>query len=348
MANMMRTERERMHGSDAPSSGDRTPTASRAFEWTALALAVWLVGGAYLDAWAHSNLSNLETFFTPWHAVLYSGWFVNAVFLGWAWLRGIREGRSARAALPPGYGLSLIGCVAFAVGGALDLTWHLVFGIEQQFSALTSPTHLILIASAGLIVSGGVRASWARGASDAGYVAVLSATLLTAILCFWGQFDHPFTSQYAAGRIVPGALAETYEELGVLAVVMHTAFIAGVVLAMIRRQRLPIFALTILFGVTGALIPLIDSPDPVIVVGLIGGLWADAVYALLRPSVSRIDQVRLFALFLPVGMWTAYFLGLRSADGIWWPIHVWTGTIVIGAATSCILSFAVIPGGDAN
>jgi hypothetical protein len=343
MTDTMRTAPAATDGSDVQPSWDRSERPSRAFGWTALALAAWLVAGAYLDAWAHTNIANLETFFTPWHAVLYSGWFANAAFLGWSWYRGIREGRSARDALPAGYGLSLLGCVTFAVGGALDLTWHLIFGIERQFSALTSPTHLILIASAGLIVSGGLRASWARGETDAGYVAVLSATLLTAILGFWGQFDHPFTSQYAAGRITPGQLTETYEELGVLAVVLHTAFLSGVVLSMVRRQQLPLFALTILMGVTGALITLIDEPDPVIVVGLIGGLWADAVYAVLRPSDPRRTHLRIFAFMLPLGLWTAYFLGLRSADGIWWPIHVWTGTIVIAAATSCILSYGIVP-----
>lgn len=344
MANAMRTGPALTQPSDVrPSDGTSPP--SRAFEWTALALAAWLVGGAYVDAWAHSNLSNLETFFTPWHAVLYSGWLANAVFLGWSWLRAIRDGRSPKDALPAGYGLSLIGCVAFAAGGALDLTWHLFFGIEQHFSALTSPTHLVLLASAGLIVAGGLRSSWARRATESGYVAVLSATLLAATLAFWGQFDHPFTSQYATGPIAAGELAEMYEMLGVLAVVLHTAFLSGVVLSMVRRrQRLPVFALTILFGVTGALIRLIDSPDPVIVVGLIGGLWADAVYALLRRSGSGQVQTRIFAFLLPVGLWTTYFLGLRAADGVWWPIHVWTGTILIAAATSCIISYAIDPG----
>jgi hypothetical protein len=37
----------------------------------------------FLDAWAHNNLAQLETFFTPWHAVLYSGFVALA---GWMWL----------------------------------------------------------------------------------------------------------------------------------------------------------------------------------------------------------------------------------------------------------------------
>jgi hypothetical protein len=36
-------------------------------------LCVWFTLGLFLDAWAHNNLPGLETFFTPWHAVFYSG-----------------------------------------------------------------------------------------------------------------------------------------------------------------------------------------------------------------------------------------------------------------------------------
>src|SRR5439155_23436000 len=124
---------------------------------------------------------------------------------------------------------------------------------EQSFSALTSPTHLILMAAAALIVSGGLRSSWARGGVRAGYAAVLSATMLVSTFAFWAQFDHPFTSQWAAGRSAPGAFSGVGEQLGILAIVLHTAFVSGVVLSMVRREQLPVVALTLRFGVLGAL-----------------------------------------------------------------------------------------------
>lgn len=197
--------------------------------------------------------------------------------------------------------------------------------------------------SAGLIVSGGLRSSWIRAEGRAGYVAVLSATLLVSAFAFWGQFDHPFTSQWAAGRSAPGAFSGVGEQLGVLGVVLHTAFVSGVVLSMVRRQGLPVFALTLLIGISGMLQRLIDSPDPVIVVGFIGGLWADVVLMLLRPSIGRLSQLRLFALLLPVGLWLVYFLGLIAVDGVWWPVHVWTGAVAIGALTSWVVSYLVVP-----
>ena len=36
-------------------------------------LGTWLVLGVFVDGWAHFNRPGLETFFTPWYAVLYSG-----------------------------------------------------------------------------------------------------------------------------------------------------------------------------------------------------------------------------------------------------------------------------------
>src|SRR6266571_3197808 len=54
---------------------------SRGFEWTVVALSTWLMAGAYLDAWAHRHLARLETFYTPWHAVLYSGMLALLIYL---------------------------------------------------------------------------------------------------------------------------------------------------------------------------------------------------------------------------------------------------------------------------
>ena len=46
-----------------------------------LAAGVWLLTGTYVDGWAHNNLRDLETFFTPWHAVLYSGFAACALWI---------------------------------------------------------------------------------------------------------------------------------------------------------------------------------------------------------------------------------------------------------------------------
>ena len=47
-------------------------------------LGALLVGGVLTDAWAHTNrLSTLENFFTPWHAMLYTGFAATAAWTVW-------------------------------------------------------------------------------------------------------------------------------------------------------------------------------------------------------------------------------------------------------------------------
>jgi len=74
-----------------------------AFTAAALALGTWLIVGAYVDAWAHHHLS-FETFFTPWHALLYSGLAANAAFFG-AWFE------LHKRTLCSSYGLSHMSCI---------------------------------------------------------------------------------------------------------------------------------------------------------------------------------------------------------------------------------------------
>jgi len=136
--------------------------ASKAFEWTVVALCTWLLAGAYLDAWAHRHLTSLETFLTPWHAVLYSGLFALLVFLLATALRNQARGTEPDRMLPTGYGLSLVGCALFGIGGVIDMFWHLRFGIEVSLQALVSPPHLLLMLALGLIVTGPLRAAWRR------------------------------------------------------------------------------------------------------------------------------------------------------------------------------------------
>jgi hypothetical protein len=40
---------------------------------------LWTILGLFLDGWAHSH-GKPESFFSPWHGVLYSGFFAAAVW----------------------------------------------------------------------------------------------------------------------------------------------------------------------------------------------------------------------------------------------------------------------------
>src|SRR5438105_9490360 len=214
-------------GSFSEGRGGSAPRTTQ-FEGTVVLLCTWLMSGAYLDAWAHRHLARLETFFTPWHAVLYTGMFAVLAFLAITALRNQAKGKSLGEALPAGYGLSLVGCVLFGIGGVIDMAWHLRFGIEVSLAALVSPPHLLLMLALGMIVTGPLRAAWKRAGKRAPWTAVISATLLLSMFTFFDQFDQPLVNVWAAGQVFfPDTLRYT-EELGILGIMVPTALLTAV------------------------------------------------------------------------------------------------------------------------
>src|SRR5439155_18910523 len=99
-------------GKDTLGEEGTSDAVSKYFDVTVTALAAWLLCGLFADGWAHNHL-HVESFFTPWHAVLYSGYLANAVFYITTAIRGRRKGRTWRAAVPPGYGLASVGGLGF-------------------------------------------------------------------------------------------------------------------------------------------------------------------------------------------------------------------------------------------
>lgn len=318
-------------------------SASRRFEWTMVILSIWLMAGGYLDAWAHRHLLRLETFFTPWHAVLYSGMFAILIFLSVTALRNQARGRSPEQTLPTGYGLSLVGCVLFGIGGVLDLLWHLRFGFEVNIAALISPPHLLLMSSLGLIVTGPLRAAWRRPGVRAPFTAVVSATLLLSMLTFFDQFDQPLVNVWAATQGSAPISIRYVEQLGVLGIMVQTALLTGIVLYLLRRFTLPFGSLTLLVGLNGALLSSLEQNFGLIPVAVGGGLLADLVMLVLRPGPQRITALRAAAALGPVAVSSLYMIALALTRGISWPIHLWLGSIFVSGAIGVLLSYLAVP-----
>jgi hypothetical protein len=153
----------------SPGDGERTarPVATPRFEWAVLLLSLWFLIGGYADAWAHIH-RQMESFFTPYHAIIYTAMVASLVLFGATLRRNRRAGYPLQRSMPLGYGLSAIGSVLFLVAGFADMTWHLVFGIEVSIQALLSPTHLFLGLAGVLLGTGPLRAAWLRGDVRAG------------------------------------------------------------------------------------------------------------------------------------------------------------------------------------
>jgi TolB protein len=193
------------HASDSPPVSRSRPILASSdirFNWIMAGLSTALVGGFYLDLWAHAHGRTDNTFFTPWHALLYSMLALIAVFLLVNAASAVRRGVAWVQSLPHGYGLSLIGVGLFALGGFADMVWHLLFGVEVSVDALLSPTHLVLATAGVLIVTGPLRAAWSDPERmERPWIAQLPAaiSLLLALSIFTGmtQFVHPQVDPWA-------------------------------------------------------------------------------------------------------------------------------------------------------
>ena len=78
------------------------PRVSWRVDAATMLLGTWLLVGLVVDGWAHTNLQGLETFFTPWHAVFYSGFVATAAWVLATAARTRRPERSGLAAFPAG------------------------------------------------------------------------------------------------------------------------------------------------------------------------------------------------------------------------------------------------------
>ena len=178
------------------------PSSSPRLDWIVALTSICFVTGVFTDGWAHNHIPELETFFTPWHALLYSGFFAMALTIGVAWLYRYRQGYHWRHALPPGYNIAAVGSIIFILGGLCDLGWHQLFGIESDIDALLSPTHLVLAIGGALTVTAPLRSALAQHKPVKHILAELPAVLsLTAALCIVGfmtMYVHPVVHPWLA------------------------------------------------------------------------------------------------------------------------------------------------------
>ncbi len=330
---------------DAPVTRRKQAIGSVRFTWVMIALLGWFLGGLYLDGWAHNHGMVDQSFFTPWHAVFYSGFAAAAGGLGGMLAYNRSRGYSWRQAIPVGYELALVGAAIFAAGGIFDLVWHTLFGIEENFEALLSPSHLLLAFGMALTLSAPLRAAW-RLRSHPGkqdmlslLPALLSLTFTLSLITFMTQFLHPFVRVWPATT----RLGEVGQALGIAGCLLQTALLMGFVLVAMQRWTLPLGSLTLVFELNAILMSSLADTSPMIPVAVLAGLGADLLLKILQPSAARPGKLRVFAFVVPVLLYAFYFLVLALAAGITWSLHMWTGTIVLAGFAGWLMSYAIVP-----
>jgi hypothetical protein len=332
---------------------DAYPASSRRIDMLVVLAAAGFIGGLYWDGWAHSQPGLVDTFFTFWHAVLYSGFLAVAVVIGGSQVRNMWRGHSLTRALPKGYWVSLIGVVIFAFGGGFDFVWHSVFGFEADIDALLSPAHLLLAFGAFLFMTGPVRAAWARARTtpQRGWAdllpAVLALFLVYLALSFFTQYSHPLGNPHLLSRTT--GLEKYFIALqAVSAALVASALLMGVVLIGLRRFQLPAGSITLLLagGMLAMFMMRYRSTQGfwvVLPVALVVGLLADLALWRWQPSAERVLALRIFSFGLPFSFFMAYYVGILLTRGLVVTEHLWIGTSFMAGIVGLFLSYLVAP-----
>lgn len=296
-----------------------------------------MVGGVYTDGWAHINLGALESFFTPWHAILYGG---SAALIAWmAALLLLCRQRAGWWSMPAGYGSGWVGAAVFTLGGVGDMVWHLIFGVEVGVEALVSPTHLLLLTGGVLMLTSPVRAALAHDRPRSHrWSAVLAVAGAVALAGFFLSYLSVFTNPAAREALIviphgaPGHdAAELLPVVGLGAYLVSTVLMVAPVLFLRRHRLLPIGSITVV--VAAVALP------PAVLTEL--EFWAPALSAVAaaalldlavtrRPSLSDVS----LALSLPVVVWGGQLLGLALTGNLGWPPELWAGVMMLSALTA--------------
>jgi len=323
---------------------------SKVFDWIFIICAGLWTAGAYIDGFAHIHLnSELETFFTLWHAVFYLGIFLTGgLLLGYLFLN-YKKGYPLRFALPKEYLFSFAGVAIALVGGVGDFLWHQTFGIEEGIEALLSPTHLLLAIGGAMAVAGPLYAIWYRPKSypiDA-LPTILSATYFLSVITFMLQFLHPLNlpwmaESFLAKNPLPLDFAAM---LGVANILFFTILFVSFILSTVRHWLFPFGSFLVIFSLNAAAMTLMRADYYYfIITAAVAGLAIDFLYLfLIKQPRRKMSHIHLFCFLAPVAFFSVYILTILLTDKIIWSVHMWTGSIVISGIVGYLMSYLVIP-----
>jgi len=334
------------------------PRVSYRSDMITAVLGGWFVVGLILDAWAHNNLADLETFFTPWHGVFYSGFVATAAWICWQVLRNMLAGRRGRAAVPVGYGLAVIGLPIFAVAAVGDGIWHTVLGIETSLNILFSPTHVVGVTSMALIVTAPLRSAWGDPATTAAPTvgrllpAVLTTAFATTLVLLFVQYGNALVwGPYAivgALSVDPGSgfgSGPSPIEL-VSSVAVTNVVLLVPLLLLARRWRVPPGTATVVYLVVAALCGAITAfsyPEMLLMI-VLAGACVDGLLAWLRPGDGSRGRFVAFAALAPLVTW-ALFVAFAAGSVGRLPsvVEMWTGVPVTAALLGAIVGVLAAP-----
>jgi hypothetical protein len=308
------------------------------FPWLVTAASTWILVGLFLDGYFHVHRPEGESFFTPWHGVLYSGVAVTVA----VHLREQRRGGGVR----PGYGFSGLAGPVVLVAGFVDMVWHTALGVEADLDALLSPPHLLLITAGTLVFAGPVRAALqAPAGSPVGLPTAFSAAYVVTGLAFFTQYANPFTHLYpvrgydaeqfevlAAASASP-ELVELRQVAGVAGLVVFAVLIAGAVALLRRLGPLPTGAVFVAVAVPAVFMTTLRTTLFFVPAVLVAALLAELAGRRLRPGALACLATALLT--------TGWVVSLALTQDVEWSLALLTGSIGSAAAAGYLVGWLV-------
>jgi hypothetical protein len=348
--------RERWWPASSTTRGRRP--ASRRDDLVTLLVGIWFVIGLFVDAWAHSNRPQLETFFTPWHAVFYSGFVATAGWVGWLVWRNVLTGRRGMDAIPVGYGPTMLALGVFLFSALGDMIWHSVFGIEQSLAAVFSPSHLGLGVSMLLILTSPLRSVWADPSVPAAPSLSRFLPAALSVGAAAGLFGLYLTFANAAGWSAESIVqafstiregdGTTRTRAATLAgdVALTNAMLLAPLLLLARRWSIPVGTATAVYGLFGFLSCSVDAFEhrSTFAAIVVAGVAVDALIWRLRPGPGRRGRYWAFAALAALVTWSIYLAAASIAAGrLPDVVEYWTGMPVIAALHGLLLGVLLLP-----
>ena len=323
---------------DGIATGQASRVAEGRDELVFMLCGLWMVIGLYIDGWAH-EANKPETFFTPWHGVLYSG-FAAAMLYG---LYTSYRNTRAHEATAFDDRIASLGVAMFVLGGGGDFAWHEIAGIEADLEALVSPTHLLLMTGGLLMVTLPVRAALrATGPlnRDSRLALVMSVGLALAVLAFFLMYLMPWSEpEPYLHRYIPELLVPSLNvAVGMAALIVTTVLFCGGLLWAARRWCLPFATATATFtavAVAQAGLEGFHLRLPILA-ATAAGVVADVL-------VRRGTHLPAVGGVIGAVLAGAFFALLHLESGVEWSPSLWVGAIVFSTLAGYGTGVALSP-----
>lgn len=303
---------------------------------------LWMIIGLYIDGWSH-QVDKPETFFTPWHFVLYSGFGAAMAYSGYMAVRDAKTGEKPVLSVGDDK-ITTLGLAIFVVGAIGDGVWHTLIGIEVDIEGLISPTHLALMIGGLLMVTLPVRSALRsnepieRGAL---LTVVASIGLALGVVSFFLMYLMPWQQAWVYERAyVPDSdFSNLAVEHGMAMVLVTTALFVGALLWAASHWTLPAGAATVVFSVVAFGLSGLEGFDVrlPILAATIAGIVADVL-------LGQGRSLRVVGMVTGGVLWTAFFALEHVESGVAWGPSLWAGAIVFAVMTGLGVGLAVSSG----